>query len=473
MLETPSVTGIFNVGTGKARSFKDLIGAMYAALGRAPNIEYVDMPAAIRDSYQYFTQAEVANLQRAGYNAGFAPLEDCGAPLRHPVPRSRRPVPLSMLDFEKRLQSIGQQTMLCVGDLMLDDFVYGEVGAHFAGSAGAGAGGEAQRGRRSAAPATSRAISPRSARAASSSAWSATTTPARDVIARLQAEPLIEPSSGRRSVRVRRRARCASSRSISRRICCAPTGSRRGRSSAEREGELIARALAALPRVGAVVLSDYAKGVLTPRRHRARSSRRRTRRGTPVIVDPKAADYSVYRGATVIKPNRKELAETTPHGRRVGRRRWLPAAAQAHAGSRHAGRAGARSAKRADAGAPRAARRSTCRPIRSRCATCRARATPWWRSLAVMLAARADFEVAVRVANAAAAVVVGKRGTATVSADELRHRVLPASTLAAGGQDRLRPLAARRAARRVAPRSGCASASPMAASICCIAVTSS
>src|SRR4051812_19928877 len=76
MLETPQVSGIFNVGTGKARSFKDLITAIYAAIGRAPNIEYVDMPEAIRDSYQYFTQAEVANLRRAGYNAGFAPLED-------------------------------------------------------------------------------------------------------------------------------------------------------------------------------------------------------------------------------------------------------------------------------------------------------------------------------------------------------------------------------------------------------------
>jgi ADP-L-glycero-D-manno-heptose 6-epimerase len=48
---------------------------MFAALGRAPSIEYVDMPASIRDSYQYFTQAETANLRRAGYNAGFMPLE--------------------------------------------------------------------------------------------------------------------------------------------------------------------------------------------------------------------------------------------------------------------------------------------------------------------------------------------------------------------------------------------------------------
>jgi ADP-L-glycero-D-manno-heptose 6-epimerase len=76
MLETPGQNGIFNVGTGKARSFKDLIGALYAALGRPAEIEYVPMPEEIRDTYQYFTQAEVANLQRVGYNAGFAPLED-------------------------------------------------------------------------------------------------------------------------------------------------------------------------------------------------------------------------------------------------------------------------------------------------------------------------------------------------------------------------------------------------------------
>jgi len=75
LLESPNVSGIFNVGTGAARSFRDLISAIYAALGRAPNIEYVEMPPAIRSQYQYFTQAEVENLRRAGYNAGFTPLE--------------------------------------------------------------------------------------------------------------------------------------------------------------------------------------------------------------------------------------------------------------------------------------------------------------------------------------------------------------------------------------------------------------
>ncbi len=76
LMDTPKVSGIFNVGTGKAESFRDLIGALFAALGRPPNIEYVDMPAAIRDSYQYFTKAPVANLRRAGYNAGFTPLAE-------------------------------------------------------------------------------------------------------------------------------------------------------------------------------------------------------------------------------------------------------------------------------------------------------------------------------------------------------------------------------------------------------------
>jgi len=76
LLATPSVSGLFNVGTGKARSFKDLMLAAYAALGTPPNIEYIEMPASIRDSYQYFTQSDVDRLQRAGYNGRFTALED-------------------------------------------------------------------------------------------------------------------------------------------------------------------------------------------------------------------------------------------------------------------------------------------------------------------------------------------------------------------------------------------------------------
>jgi ADP-L-glycero-D-manno-heptose 6-epimerase len=76
LLATPQVSGLFNVGTGKARSFRDMMLAAYAALGTQPNIEYIDMPEQIRGSYQYFTQGEVDRLTRAGYNGGFTALED-------------------------------------------------------------------------------------------------------------------------------------------------------------------------------------------------------------------------------------------------------------------------------------------------------------------------------------------------------------------------------------------------------------
>jgi ADP-L-glycero-D-manno-heptose 6-epimerase len=79
LVDTPAVSGIYNVGTGQARSFRDLATAMFDALGLSPAIEYVDMPPAIRDRYQYFTESRVDNLRRAGYNGGFTPLEDAVA----------------------------------------------------------------------------------------------------------------------------------------------------------------------------------------------------------------------------------------------------------------------------------------------------------------------------------------------------------------------------------------------------------
>ncbi|MGY4480756.1 ADP-glyceromanno-heptose 6-epimerase [Bradyrhizobium sp. USDA 3364] len=76
LIATPRVSGLFNVGTGTARSFRDLIVSAYGALGLKPNIEYVDMPEQIRGSYQYFTESVVDRLARAGYNGGFTRLED-------------------------------------------------------------------------------------------------------------------------------------------------------------------------------------------------------------------------------------------------------------------------------------------------------------------------------------------------------------------------------------------------------------
>lgn len=72
----PGVSGLFNLGTGKARSFADLAGALFRALGRDPDIRFVDTPEAIRDRYQYFTEADMARLRRAGYDRPFTALED-------------------------------------------------------------------------------------------------------------------------------------------------------------------------------------------------------------------------------------------------------------------------------------------------------------------------------------------------------------------------------------------------------------
>ena len=76
LLERPDVNGIYNVGTGRARSFADLAGAVFAALGRPAAIDYVDMPERIRGSYQYFTEADLTRLRAAGYDGQFLPLEE-------------------------------------------------------------------------------------------------------------------------------------------------------------------------------------------------------------------------------------------------------------------------------------------------------------------------------------------------------------------------------------------------------------
>ena len=176
-----------------------------------------------------------------------------------------------MLDFEKRLQGIGQQTILCVGDLMLDDFVYGEV-ARISPEAPApvlavkrnevaigGAGNVA----RNVASLGARCIFV---------GLVGDDEAGREVIARLQADPLIEPSLVVDRTRPTTRKVRFVSEHFSTHLLRADW-EQAGPVDAEREGELLARALAALPRVGAVVLSDYAKGAQQPRRRTRRARR--------------------------------------------------------------------------------------------------------------------------------------------------------------------------------------------------------
>ena len=75
MHEQPA-SGIYNLGTGKARSFKDLVTATFHAMNVPVNIEYIDMPEDIQDTYQYFTEAEMQKLANAGYQDSFYSLEE-------------------------------------------------------------------------------------------------------------------------------------------------------------------------------------------------------------------------------------------------------------------------------------------------------------------------------------------------------------------------------------------------------------
>ncbi len=68
--------GLFNIGSGKARTWLDLARAVFVALKRKPKIEFIEMPEAIRDKYQYFTQANLSRLRAAGYTAPVTSLED-------------------------------------------------------------------------------------------------------------------------------------------------------------------------------------------------------------------------------------------------------------------------------------------------------------------------------------------------------------------------------------------------------------
>ncbi len=72
----PGKTGIFNLGTGQSRSWNDLAGAMFSAVGKNPRVEYIEMPEQIRDKYQYFTQAKIEKLKGSGCPCRFTPLED-------------------------------------------------------------------------------------------------------------------------------------------------------------------------------------------------------------------------------------------------------------------------------------------------------------------------------------------------------------------------------------------------------------
>jgi D-beta-D-heptose 7-phosphate kinase/D-beta-D-heptose 1-phosphate adenosyltransferase len=329
-----------------------------------------------------------------------------------------------MFDFDKHLADLAGQSVLCIGDLMLDEFVYGEV-------------------TRISPEAPTPVIAVKRSEAMIGGAGNVARNlvslgthcvfvgligdddAGRALSAALGQHPLIEfhlvVDAARQTTR---KVRFVSEHHSTHMLradweMASPV-------AAASEDALIGHAVKAMPNVGAVVLSDYAKGSLTPRVIRAVIDAANKLK-KPIVVDPKGRDYGIYRGATVITPNRQELADAT---RSVAQSDDQVAAAAAEL-ARTVG-AQAVLVTRSEAGMTLVAGGTPVHvpayPVRVRDVS--GAGDTVVAVVAAMLSMKADFESAMRAANAAAAVVVGKRGTATLTIAELRSRILPAATLA-------------------------------------------
>ena len=194
------------------------------------------------------------------------------------------------------------------------------------------------------------------------------------------------------------------------------------------EQNLINAILPLLPRVDIVLLSDYAKGMLTARviRNVIEAARNAGKR---VIVDPKSANLAIYRGATLLTPNRKEFAEATRS--RAGSESEIAVAAQDAMQLADCEAILVTQSEHGMTLVPRSgeAIHVPAYPVKVRDVS--GAGDTVVAVLAVALAAGADWETALRCANAAAAVAVSKKGTATVTLAELRQKILPHAFLAA------------------------------------------
>jgi len=75
-IDKPEVNGLFNIGTGNSRTWNDLVSAIFKSLNKMVNIDYIDLPEHLREKYQYFTEANMNKIKKAGYSASVSSLED-------------------------------------------------------------------------------------------------------------------------------------------------------------------------------------------------------------------------------------------------------------------------------------------------------------------------------------------------------------------------------------------------------------
>ena len=331
-----------------------------------------------------------------------------------------------MFDFDAPSHAIISRTVLCVGDLMLDEFVYGEVS-------------------RISPEAPAPVIAVQRAETNIGGAGNV----ARN-IASLGARCIIVGLIGEDEAGAKLKAALAQESLIESVLVCDSTRptTRKVRfvsehfsthmlradwelaspAAADVEQRLIDAILPLLPRADIILLSDYAKGVLTARVIRNVIDAAR-KLGKPVIVDPKSANFAIYRGATLLTPNRKEFAEATRS--RADTEESIAEAAQ---DAMQLADCEAMLVTQSERGMTLVPRKGEAihvpaHPVKVRDVSGAGDTVA--AVLAAALAAGADWETALRMANAAAAVAVSKKGTAIVTSSELRRKILPHAFLAA------------------------------------------
>jgi D-beta-D-heptose 7-phosphate kinase/D-beta-D-heptose 1-phosphate adenosyltransferase len=331
-----------------------------------------------------------------------------------------------MFDFDALSHAISSRTVLCVGDLMLDEFVYGEV-SRISPEAPA--------------PVIAVQRSETNIGGAGNVARNIASLGGRCIFAgligndeagtKLKAE--LAQHEGIESVLVSDAARPTTrkvrfvSEHFSTHMLRADW-ERAQPASADIEQKLIDAIVPKLQHADIVLLSDYAKGVLTARVVRNVIDAAR-RAGKRVIVDPKSLNFAIYRGATLLTPNRKEFAEAT-RSRADSDQSIADAArdamilADCEAILVTQSEDGMTLVPRTGEAVHVPAHPVKVRDVSGAGDTVAA-------ALALALAADADWEAALRIASAAAAVAVSKKGTAIVTPDELRRKILPHAYLAA------------------------------------------
>src|ERR1700716_1415113 len=331
-----------------------------------------------------------------------------------------------MFDFDALSHAISRQTVLCIGDLMLDEFVYGEVSR----------------------------ISPEAPAPVIAVQRSETNIGGAGNVARniasLGGRCIFAGLIGDDEAGAKLKAQLAQESRIEPVLVCDPSRptTRKVRfvsehfsthmlradwelaqpAAADIEQKLIDAILPLIPRADIVLLSDYAKGVLTARVIRNIIDAAR-KLGKRVIVDPKSANFAIYRGATLLTPNRKEFSEATRS--RADSEQSIAAAAQ---DVMQLADCEAILVTQSEHGMTLVTRTGEAihlpaYPVKVRDGSGAGDTVA--AVLAVTLAAGADWETALRMANAAAAVAVGKKGTASVTSSELRRKILPHAFLAA------------------------------------------